>query len=83
MPLTPRALRDRLAVWQGTVTPEDIATIAAMFDGYSPRNAQLIAMQRPTATDMRGFREWLGQGRVVRQGEPASRSWRRCWHVVQ
>jgi N-terminal domain of anti-restriction factor ArdC len=62
-------LRDGLAVWQGTVAPEDIATITAMFDGYSPRNAQLIAMQRPTATDVRGFRDWIDHGRVVRKGE--------------
>jgi N-terminal domain of anti-restriction factor ArdC len=63
------SLRDRLELWQGTVAPEDIATITAIFDGYSPRNAQLIAMQRPEATDVRGFREWLDHGRCVRKGE--------------
>jgi antirestriction protein ArdC len=40
-----------------------------MFDGYSPRNACLIAMQAPTATDVRGFREWISNGRCVRKGE--------------
>jgi N-terminal domain of anti-restriction factor ArdC len=63
------ALRDRLELWQGTVDPEAITMIVAMFDGYSPRNAQLIAMQCPDATDVRGFREWLNHGRCVRKGE--------------
>jgi N-terminal domain of anti-restriction factor ArdC len=62
-------LRDRLEEWQGEVSEEDIAIFVSIFDGYSPRNACLIAMQRPDATDVRGFREWLAHGRVVRKGE--------------
>jgi N-terminal domain of anti-restriction factor ArdC len=62
-------LRDRLEEWQGTVTEEDIAIFVSIFDGYSPRNACLIAMQRPDATDVRGFRKWLSHGRAVRRGE--------------
>jgi hypothetical protein len=41
----------------------------ATHDGYSDRNACLIAMQDPEATDVSGFHTWLSRGRSVRKGE--------------
>jgi N-terminal domain of anti-restriction factor ArdC len=46
-----------------------ITAAVAQHDGYSPRNAMLIAIQRPDATDVAGFREWISRGRRVRKGE--------------
>lgn len=73
------ALRDRLKAWyleQGydddekdATFPQQLAAVAARFDGYSPRNAHLIGMQRPGATDVRGFQEWRKHDRQVRKGE--------------
>ena len=39
------------------------------FRDYSPRNALLIWMQRPTARHCMGFRSWTTHGRRVRKGE--------------
>ena len=36
---------------------------------YSERNAMLIVMQRPTATETHGYKEWLSKGRQVRKGQ--------------
>jgi hypothetical protein len=44
-------------------------TITARFHNYSWTNCLLIAMQRPDATHVAGFRAWLGFGRHVRKGE--------------
>lgn len=63
------ALRERLAEWQEEVGDELIAAALARFDGYSDRNAMLIAMQCPDATDVAGFKAWLDRGRCVRKGE--------------
>ena len=63
------ALRDRLAEWQEEAGDELIAAALATFDGYSDRNAMLIAMQAPKATDVSGFKAWLERGRCVRKGE--------------
>ena len=41
----------------------------ARFRDYSPRNALLIWMQRPTARYCMGFRTWTKHGRRVRKGE--------------
>ena len=62
-------LRSRLEQWQQLTDAGLIAEYLARFDGYSPRNACLIAMQRPHATEVRGFKAWLGAGRCVRKGE--------------
>ena len=45
--------------------------LAAMgrFHEYSLGNALLIAVQRPDATHVAGYRTWQGLGRQVRQGE--------------
>lgn len=63
------ALRDRLAEFEAITEAGLIAQYLAQFDGYSPRNAKLIAMQCPDATEVRGFRAWLEAGRCVRKGE--------------
>jgi hypothetical protein len=39
--------------------------ITALHDGYSERNATLIAMQDPEATDVSGFKAWQDRGRAV------------------
>jgi antirestriction protein ArdC len=64
------ALRDRLQEWQDAEGADELIAMAlATFDGYSDRNAQLIAMQAPTATDVDGFVAWKARGRAVRKGE--------------
>jgi hypothetical protein len=63
------SLRERLEAWQELTDAGLIAEYLARFDGYSPRNAMLIAMQCPQATEVRGFKAWLAEGRCVRKGE--------------
>lgn len=76
-----QALADRLADWEGCTCEEHpakgeahdegceaagmIAAALAMHDGYSERNACLIAMQDADATDVRGYRMWQEVGRQV------------------
>ena len=43
--------------------------IAHFEEHYSERNAQLIVMQNPDATDVKGFNAWKALGRQVRKGE--------------
>jgi antirestriction protein ArdC len=43
--------------------------VAARFHDYSFNNQMLIAMQRPDATQVAGYRTWQGLGRQVRRGE--------------
>jgi antirestriction protein ArdC len=43
--------------------------VTARFRKYSWTNCLLIALQRPDATHVAGFRAWLGFGRHVRKGE--------------
>lgn len=43
------------------------------FHRYSLHNTLLIALQRPDATHVAGFRKWLELGRCVRKGEKAIR----------
>ena len=63
------ALKDRLTQWQADADPALIAMALATHDGYSDRNACLIAMQDPEATDVSGFKTWITRGRCVRRGE--------------
>lgn len=63
------ALRARVERWQEEHDDEEIAMMVAEFEGYSERNAILIAMQCPTATELHGFKAWLDLGRCVRKGE--------------
>jgi antirestriction protein ArdC len=50
----------------------------AVFHRYSLTNQLLIAMQRPTAVRVAGFRKWLLLGYCVRKGEKAIRIWAPC-----
>jgi hypothetical protein len=45
------------------------------FHAYSLANQLLIAMQKPEATRVAGFRAWLKLGYCVRKGETALRIW--------
>ena len=47
----------------------------ALFRTYSLANQLLIAMQRPTAVRVAGFRKWLQLGYCVSKGEKAIRIW--------
>lgn len=49
------------------------ARTRAAFHSYSWGNCALIAMQRPDATQVAGFRSWQQLGRQVRKGEHAIR----------
>jgi len=53
-------------------------TTRATFHGYSLGNQLLIAMQRPTATKVAGFKAWLKLGYCVSRGETAIRIWAPC-----
>jgi antirestriction protein ArdC len=48
------------------------------FHSYSLANQLLIAMARPTATRVAGFRKWLQLGYAVNRGERAIRIWAPC-----
>lgn len=48
------------------------------FHAYSLHNQLLIALQRPGATRVAGFRRWLSLGYAVRKGERAIRIWAPC-----
>jgi hypothetical protein len=58
------ALYAALDEWQKDKDPKFIAEVTAKFDGYSERNALLIAMQRPEATDVDSRYAWMERGRV-------------------
>jgi hypothetical protein len=45
------------------------------FRRYSDNNQFLLALQRPEATYVAGFRKWLQLGYAVRRGETAIRIW--------
>lgn len=49
--------------------------VRTMFRQYSPTNTWLIAMQKPDATRVAGFRAWLKLNRCVRKGERGIRIW--------
>jgi N-terminal domain of anti-restriction factor ArdC len=48
------------------------------FHSYSLANQLLIAMQKPDATKVAGFRAWLKLGYCVRKGETALQIWCPC-----
>jgi hypothetical protein len=58
-------LRERLEEWEGDQDEASLAAVFALHDGYSERNAMLIAMQMPGATDVSGFTVWKTRGRSV------------------
>jgi hypothetical protein len=45
--------------------------VQARFHHYSPNNAALILLQRPDATRVAGYNDWLRMHRYVRRGEKA------------
>lgn len=63
------ALKEELAEFEEELDEEMRAEMYARVQGYSERNIMLIVMQRPDATEVRGFKAWLAVGRVVRKGE--------------
>jgi len=68
------ALTEQLTAFQAAVAELDgddaiVARIMRMMERYSERNAALIVMQRPEATEVHGFGEWRALGRCVRKGE--------------
>lgn len=65
------ALTERFEEWSDAQDEGTLAAIIAQWDGYSDRNALLIAMQCPDATDVDGYRAWQARGRQVRKGETA------------
>ena len=48
------------------------------FHSYSLSNQLLIAMTRPTATRVAGFRKWLDLGYAVQRGQHAIKIWAPC-----
>lgn len=50
---------------------QELLKIMSSFHHYSFNNAMLIAMQRPNATMVQGFRGWQEIGRYVEKGEKA------------
>lgn len=59
-----------LALEQGrSETLIQFLAFQARFHNYSFRNCMLIAIQRPDATFVAGFRRWRELGRFVRKGE--------------
>lgn len=63
------ALRDKFNLWAENADPAFVAAIIARLSDYSPRNAQLIAMQSPDATEVHGYQDWKNFGRQVKRGE--------------
>jgi antirestriction protein ArdC len=53
-------------------------TVRRHFHAYSFHNQLMIAMQRPEATRVAGFRKWLEIGYAVQKGEKAIRIWAPC-----
>jgi hypothetical protein len=55
------------------------------FHNYSLRNQLLLAMQKPDATRVAGFKAWLALGYCVRRGEKALRIFakRALSHLMQ
>ena len=47
--------------------------IVRRFDNFNTKNALMIAMQRPDATDVRKYPDWLMSGRKVKHGEKGIR----------
>lgn len=62
-------LRERLEKWLADGFDETEVTYIGMLAHYSERNAQLIAMQHPGATEVHGYVTWKQLGRQVRKGE--------------
>jgi antirestriction protein ArdC len=75
------ALMDQLAAFEDDTEAQDDVRITHFAQHYSTRNAMLIVMQAPEATEVHGYNAWQELGRQVRRGEhgirilaPAGRS---------
>src|SRR3954463_9805909 len=70
-----KALMDQLAEFTEEIDEDELvqAKIAIWAQRYSERNAVLIVMQAPDATELRGYQDWRAQGRQVRKGEKGIR----------
>ena len=68
-----RALHEQLVEGVRALTSSEDWTraleTAARFHRYSARNVMLIALQRPSARRVAGYRTWQAMGRQVRKGE--------------
>lgn len=69
-----RELMDRLDTFRAELAEMDgedavMVVLDRLMERYSERNAQLIVMQRPEATEVHGFHAWKDYGRRVRKGE--------------
>jgi hypothetical protein len=64
-----RAMQHELDEYSDELDDITRAEIIARFRNYSERNALLVVMQLPTATDVRGYNEWLKDSRQVKHGE--------------
>lgn len=65
------ALMAQLDEFAANLDEDDVlvAKVAVWNQHYSERNADLIVMQAPDATEIRGYRDWQAHGRQVRKGE--------------
>jgi DNA primase len=52
-------------------------TWAKLTGHYSERNSMLIILQCPEVTEVKAYKAWQAEGRQVRKGARASRSWPR------
>jgi antirestriction protein ArdC len=68
-----QAVHDQLTASVEALSNSDawarMLTVAARFHRYSPNNVLLIAVQRPEATLVAGYRTWQQLGRQVQRGE--------------
>jgi hypothetical protein len=64
-----RQMTDALDDFDDALDDDTRAAIIGRFRNYSDRNALLVVMQREDATDVRGYNEWLKDGRQVMHGE--------------
>ena len=64
------ALIDALEVFTEESEDDDrvMESLARFAQHYSERNALLIVMQRPSATEVHGYRAWQAKGRQVLKG---------------
>lgn len=64
------ALMDQLEAFEDEEHGDPILARILHFSAkYSARNAMLIVMQNPEATEVAGFKAWQERGRQVRKGE--------------
>jgi hypothetical protein len=75
-----KALRAQAREFEATADQDALERIIRLFGKenggrFSVNNCLLILMQRPDATDIRTFGQWLQAGRAPRKGEAGIRLW--------